>query len=165
MSARSERAIGPETYLLDSGEVADVVDLAQILRDRGVHVPPSRPALTDADGKRIELPEVVFEALRYVVEAMSRGQGVTIAPRNAMLTTQEAADFLGISRPTLVRLLEQGEIAYDKRGRHRRVRLADLLDYQERARTERRQVLDSMVTSGEAAGLYAATDGLPPRLR
>jgi Helix-turn-helix domain len=57
------------------------------------------------------VPNPVFQALVHVATAMARGQGVTVMPLNALLTIQEAADLLGISRPTLVRLLEDGEIA------------------------------------------------------
>jgi len=63
-------------------------------------------------------------------------KALTIAPLDQRLTTQEAANFLGISRPTLVKLLGQGEISYERpaAGRHRRVRLNDVLDYQRRKR-------------------------------
>ena len=86
-------------------------------------------------------------------------------PQNALLTTQEAAELLGISRPTLVRLVEDGEIPYEQRGRHRRVMLADLLAYQASMRRERREALDRMAQEGQAAGLYEATAGPPPRTR
>jgi excisionase family DNA binding protein len=92
-----------------------------------------------------------------VVETLSQGLAITIAPHNTMLTTQEAADLLDISRPTLVRLLTDREIPYSVRGRHRRVLLRDVLDYRERTRQERRQTLDEMVAAGEDAGLYDAT--------
>jgi excisionase family DNA binding protein len=164
MSGRSA-ADEATTYLLESGELAEVVDLVQALKDRGVEVPRRRPALIDSDGARIELPEPVFEALLQVVTAMSRGLGVTIAPHNALLTTQDGADFLGISRPTLVKLLEGSEIPYERRGRHRRVRLSDLLEYQERSRSERGRALDGLAQDGEEMGLYEATSGPPPRTR
>lgn len=65
---------------------------------------------------------------------------------------------LGISRPTLVRLLEQGEIPFDKPGRHRKVRLADLLAYQDRTRRARLAGLDEMVRHSEEAGVYEIDD-------
>ncbi|MES2170634.1 MAG: helix-turn-helix domain-containing protein [Actinomycetota bacterium] len=61
-----------------------------------------------------------------------------------LLTTQEAADFLGVSRPTLVKLLESGAIAHEKRGRHRRVTLRDLVEYQQQFRVERRARLSDI---------------------
>jgi excisionase family DNA binding protein len=76
-----------------------------------------------------------------VTNALAAGEGITIVPQGMTMTTQQAADFLGISRPTLVRLLEAGDIAYDKPGRHRRVRLEDLVAYQANFRAERRAAL------------------------
>jgi excisionase family DNA binding protein len=63
---------------------------------------------------------------------MAQGKAVTVAPHNLQLTTQEAADLLGISRPTLVRLLERGDIPLTKPNRHPRVQLIDVLAYQQR---------------------------------
>lgn len=109
------------------------------------------------DGSEIEVPDELYEALCGVVEALSQGLAVSIAPHNTMLTTQEAADLLNISRPTLVRLLSEGEIPFTMRGRHRRVLLRDILAYQKRTRRDRRRVLDDMAAEGEDAGLYEAT--------
>jgi excisionase family DNA binding protein len=61
-----------------------------------------------------------------------------------LLTTQEAADFLRVSRPTLVKLLETDELPFEMRGRHRRVMLRDVLDYQERSRMNRRGALTEL---------------------
>ena len=126
------------------------------LARRGVAVPEPKPGLVGADGRRVEVPGPVFDALVQAAAAMAHGQGVTVIPQNALLTTQEAAELLGISRPTLVRLLEDGEIPYEQRGRHRRVMLADLLAYQASMRRERREALDRMAQEGQAAGLYEA---------
>jgi excisionase family DNA binding protein len=125
---------------------------------------PSRACLVGPDGSRVEVPDELYTVLRDVVEALSQGLAITIAPHNTLLTTQEAADLLNISRPTLVRLLTDGEIPYTMRGRHRRVLLRDVLDYRERARRQRRHVLDEMATAGEQAGLYEAT-ATPRRTR
>src|SRR5699024_3199415 len=95
--------------------------------------------------------------LRDVAATLSQGMAISIAPHNTMLTPQEAADLLGISRPTLVRLLSEGEIPFSTRGRHRRVLLRDVLDYQERTWQKREQVLDQMAADAEETGLYDMT--------
>lgn len=65
-------------------------------------------------------------------------------PHRTVLTTQEAADLLGITRPTLVRLLEAGKIPYTSPGRHRRVELSDVLEFQQGERARRSQVFEEM---------------------
>lgn len=125
-----------------------MVDLLVALRSHG------RPALVGADGTRIELPQELYEVLTDVVGALSQGLAITVAPQHTVLTTSQAAEILGISRPTLVRLLESGEIPFEKPGRHRRVRLRDVLAYQERARRARAAGLDEMVRVSEDAGVY-----------
>jgi excisionase family DNA binding protein len=113
-----------------------------------------RVMLVGPGGQRVDLPAEVFDILRVVVDALSEGLAITIAPHHTVLSTSEAADILGVSRPTLVRLLEAGEIPFDQPGRHRRVRLADVLAYQERGRRRRAAGLDQMVADAEDAGLY-----------
>jgi excisionase family DNA binding protein len=108
------------------------------------------------------IPAELYELLRDVVGALSQGMAISIAPHNTMLTTQEAADLLNISRPTLVRLLTDGEIPHSLRGRHRRVLLRDILDYSERTRTERRRALDQMAADAEDDDLYEITLDSPP---
>lgn len=117
-----------------------------------------RPALVSPDGSRIELPEELYEVLRDVVVALSQGLAITLAPQHTVLTTGEAADLLGVSRPTLVRLLEAGEIPFDKPGRHRRIRLDDLLAHQQRVRRARAAGLEEMVRAGEDVGVYDLPD-------
>ncbi|MHA3725315.1 excisionase family DNA-binding protein [Leucobacter sp. HY1910] len=72
------------------------------------------------------------------------------------MTTQQAADLLGISRNTLVRLLDEHELAYERLGnaRHRRLRLQDVLAYRERKRSERRERLDELTRQANEDGLY-----------
>lgn len=113
--------------------------------------------LTGPDGERLELPAEVFEVLRDIVAAMAEGQAVTIVPVHQRLTTQEAADLLSISRPTLIKLLESGEIPFERPGRHRRLRLTDVLAYRDRRSTQRRQALDRMVEIADESGMYERT--------
>jgi excisionase family DNA binding protein len=123
--------------------------------------PDRRVALVVSDGAVLELPAEVFDVLRAILQAMADGLAITIAPRHTVLTTSEAADLLGISRPTLVRLLESGAIPYEQPGRHRRVRLADVLAHQARSRRARAAALDEMARSAEESGLYDLPDDVP----
>jgi excisionase family DNA binding protein len=104
-------------------------------------------------GRSLRLPGVLAE----VVEAMREGKVITLVPRTQRLTTEEAADFLGISRPTLVKLLQDGKIPYDKPVRHRRILFTDLLACTERQREHRRAALDRTTEDASEAGLYDAT--------
>jgi excisionase family DNA binding protein len=146
------------TILPPAGPLAG---LAAVLEDLGAD---PTTTLLGPDGERVVLPAEVFDVLRSVVDAMAQGQAVTIAPVHQRLTTQEAADLLGVSRPTVVKLLESGEIRFEQPGRHRRVRLADVLAYRERASAERRGALDRMVEIADEADMYERT-ATPKRTR
>ena len=135
----------------------DPSDMVRLARGLARVTAPAQARLVGPDGSQIDIPADLYSALRDVVVALSEGLAITIAPHNTMLTTQEAADLLNVSRPTLVRLLTDGAIAHTMRGRHRRVLLRDVIDYRERTRQERRQVLDQMAAEAEDDGLYEAT--------
>jgi len=93
-------------------------------------------ALTGADGS-VALSAGTREALAVLAGALHRGQAVTVAAHEPTVTTQEAADVLGISRPTLVRLLDQGAIPFEQPCRHRRLLLTDVLAYRDGHRSPR----------------------------
>lgn len=114
-------------------------------------------AVSAPDGERLVLPREIIEALGEVVKAMANGQAVMIAPVHRFLTTGEAADLLGISRPTFIKLLDSNEISYERPGRHRRVRLIDVLEYRRRRSKQRRESLDRMVEIAESSGMYELT--------
>lgn len=135
-----------------------IVELLEELRTSGGAV------LAAPSGEQVPIPMEVAGLLRDIVFAMANGQAITIAPHNQTLTTQEAADLLSVSRPTVVRLLESGEIPYSQPGRHRRVLLRDVLDYQERRRHEQRVALDELTEISEDLGAYEAT-ATPRRTR
>jgi excisionase family DNA binding protein len=116
--------------------------------------------LTGADGRRLEatVPTPALRVLAHVLEEMARGRTVTLIPRNAELTTHQAADLLNISRPHLIKQLEAGRIPYRRVGTHRRIRYDELMAYVEREREERRKVLDELVRYSEEIGLYDLED-------
>lgn len=152
------------TYFPDQN-TAEIIDFVKALEARGLAAPEVGAALVGPDNNRVELPESLHRVLLQVAEALMQGMAVTVAPQSARLTTQAAADFLGVSRPTLVRLLERGEIPMSKPGRHRYVQLTDLVAYQAATKKRRRDILDRMAREAEEAGLYDATDGIPPAMR
>lgn len=142
----------------------DGSDLARFARGLADVQASARARLVGPDGSYLDIPDELYGVLRDVVTALSEGLAISIAPHNTMLTTQEAADLLNVSRPTLVRLLTDGEIPHTMRGRHRRVMLRDILDYRDRTRRERRHTLDQMAADAEDDDLYNAT-ATPKRTR
>ena len=81
--------------------------------------------------------------LHQVVEAMQQGLAVTVVPQTMVLTTQQAADLLGVSRPTLIKLLDSDQIPYERIGTHRRIQLRDLLTYREQRRAAQYAALEA----------------------
>jgi excisionase family DNA binding protein len=97
----------------------------------------------------VDLPETAVRLLHDLVHHLARGRAVSIAPVIEIMTTQEAADYLQVSRPFLVKLLEQGAIPFEKAGTHRRVRFDDVRIYQ-----EQRQALARLTELSQEFGLY-----------
>ena len=84
---------------------------------------------------------------------MAAGQGVTIIPENAELTTVQAAEVLNVSRPFLIELLEDNAIPHRKVGKHRRVRMEDVMAYKARIDHDREAVLDALVADAQEQGM------------
>ncbi|MDR1512181.1 MAG: helix-turn-helix domain-containing protein [Propionibacteriaceae bacterium] len=100
-------------------------------------------ALMTADGRRVALPAELRTVLTAAAQSLSQGQEILLATKDSYLTAQEAADYLGVSRPTMIRILDLGEVPYERPNSHRRIKLADLADYRiERQR--RRAALDEL---------------------
>jgi excisionase family DNA binding protein len=111
--------------------------------------------LIGADGTEIIVSDVTFEILKQILPAVESGRStVTISPANAELTTTEAADLLNVSRPFLIKLLNQGEIPFVKTGTHRRINLQDLMHYKTQRDAQRRQALSELTTLMESEGIY-----------
>ncbi|PTX99582.1 DNA-binding protein [Verrucomicrobia bacterium LW23] len=110
---------------------------------------------------RSEEPEALFipreacELLCEILRAMAEGRSVQIIPQQARLTTQEAADYLGVSRPYVVKLLEDGEIPHEMVGTHRRIKYEDLIAYDREDRKRRKKVREEVTALSEDMGLYA----------
>lgn len=134
-----------ETYLPDApGQVARIYDFLKAHEEAGRERPEPRYFLAGADpGDRTELPAELYRVLRHVVEALQQGLAVTVAPLTQTLTTQQAAELLGVSRPTLIKLLNENKIPFERAGSHRRVLLRDLLTYREQRRAAQYAALEA----------------------
>lgn len=113
-----------------------------------------RPHLATDDGVLMALPEEVVDVLAEVLEAAADGARVQVVRNPEELSTEEAAVLLGVSRPTVVRLIESGEIPARKVGTHRRLALDDVLEHRESTRIRRRDALERMSQQAEELGLY-----------
>src|SRR5690349_17324579 len=97
----------------------------------------------------IELPAGAVALLMDVLEAMAAGRGVTIIPENAELTTVEAARILNVSRPYLIKLLEEKVIPHRLVGKHRRILIDDVTAYKQRIDEEREAVLAKLTAEAQ----------------
>jgi excisionase family DNA binding protein len=109
------------------------------------------PAMQDT---HITIPSGIFQLMVDVLQSVSRGEPVTILPHSAELTTQEAADMLRVSRPYLVKLLDDGTIPSRKVGIYRRVLLEDLLSYQKAEKQRQSAIIEELAKEAQDMGLY-----------
>lgn len=92
----------------------------------------------------VEIPETVYEILQAVVDAMQDGKAITITPSDPVLTTQQAADLLGVTRPTLVKMLDDGKMPFERISTRRKVRLQDVLEFREQRRVAQYRTLETI---------------------
>src|SRR5437660_3900206 len=115
---------------------------------------PLRLRLLDDPAKgTIKIPASAARMLIRILEEMARGNAVTLIPIHAELTTQEAADMLNVSRPSLIQLLDEGKIDFRRVGTHRRVRFEGLMEYKRQTDTERRKVLKQLAAYDQELGI------------
>lgn len=105
------------------------------------------------DGTDLLLPKSVTALLVAIMTEMAKGNAVTLTPIHAELTTQEAANLLGVSRPFLIKLLDEGNLPFHRVGTHRRVRFTDLEAYRKRRESERRTALAKLAAQAQELGM------------
>lgn len=103
---------------------------------------------------RIKVPLRALELFRDILKAMGEGTSVSVVPVSTDVTTQKAAEILGCSRPYVVKLLEEGKIAFVKVGKHRRIKLDDVLNYKQKMKEEQKRHLIDIMNFDEETGLY-----------
>ncbi|RFA10924.1 hypothetical protein B7R54_18205 [Subtercola boreus] len=94
----------------------------------------ARDASMSIDGVELSVPPAVRDAVRDLLQRFAEGQSVVVGSTDALLTTSQAAELIGISATYLLRLANEGTIPVEYRGTHRRFRLADAMEYLEASR-------------------------------
>jgi excisionase family DNA binding protein len=106
-----------------------------------------------APEETVRVPTSAVRMLVRILEEMAKGNAVTLIPIHAELTTQEAADMLNISRPSLIQLLDEGKIDYRRVGTHRRVRFESLMKLKRQADADRKAALAELAAYDQELGI------------
>jgi len=101
------------------------------------------------DGEPVKIAPAVGELIIELLGHVSAGNMVTLVPVSAMLTTQQAADMLNISRPHLTKLLKQGEMRFEEVGKHRRIALPELMRYREEKSQKQEEAMQLLSRLGQ----------------
>lgn len=104
-------------------------------------------------GTYITIPKKALALLFDILSNMAQGKSITLIPSDTVVSTQQAADMLNISRPHLVKLLEEGQISFKKVGSHRRIELKDILAYDKKLKEVRKEKLNFLAEQAQELNL------------
>ncbi|MCC6739254.1 MAG: helix-turn-helix domain-containing protein [Planctomycetia bacterium] len=145
------------TTLLSHTPVSPTPDESTLAKDSSRRLAPflAKPLKVQLPDSRdtVSLPASAVRLLVELLAEMAEGNAVTLIPIHAELTTQQAADLLGISRPFLIGLLEDGKLPFRKVGTHRRVLYADLMRFKTAIDLSRKEALDKLASEAQDLGL------------
>jgi excisionase family DNA binding protein len=142
-----------QPFVADEAEAAVAHAAAARLAPAACAGEPIQFVVRERPNIAVRLPARAVKLIYDVLEAMARRQPFSIVPHEAELSTQQAAEYLNVSRPFLVGLLDRGEIPHRMVGRHRRVRFSDLLDFEARSAAARKRAIADMAEEARRLGL------------
>ncbi|MCM0676742.1 helix-turn-helix domain-containing protein [Micromonospora phytophila] len=137
----------------EGAERGQVAAVGEFLKRHPGEATGPRARLVSPDGEEVEIPAQLLHVLRHVSAMLTRGDGVAVSAVARELSTTEAAKLLGMSRPTLVRLLDTATIPCHRVGSHRRLLLSDVLAFRHRQMQERRRSYEALMLESDALGL------------
>jgi len=123
---------------------SETLKFLQEVREKDGSIP-----IGEREGRPVVLATPIGNMLLNLLSFIAKGEMITLVPKGAMLTTQDAADMLNVSRPYLVKLLKRGEIAFERVGSHRRVPFEVLMAYKEKREEQRKHALDELARLGQ----------------
>lgn len=137
-----------ETISIPETEAVQIEELHRLVR-------MGNATLTSADGlHQLELPDPLYRLLLRIIGDVAEGRPIAYAPETQDLTTQQAANLLGMSRQFLVGLLDKGEIPYHRVGTHRRLMFKDVMAFRKRRDQRRHEALNQMAKEAVESGHY-----------
>lgn len=110
-------------------------------------------ATTDGEHPTVELPPAALKLIGQLLGAMSEGRPITLMPSKQEFSTVEAANFLNVSRPFVIKEIEEGRLPHRKVGTHRRVAFEDLVAYAREMRKRQEGALERMAENARELGL------------
>lgn len=141
----------------DSTEVSTAVAAVPQVKDYLAKHPGHdavRLVVDDEHRESLTVPRSAVELLARILDHMAKGEGVSLVPSHAELTTQQAADMLNVSRPFLIGLLDTEEIEYRKVGAHRRIKAESLMAYMRKDDLRRREAADELTALSQEMGTF-----------
>lgn len=139
-----------------SGQEKEMARVAQrCIMEALDHSRAAAITLTTDKGEQptIEVPPQALKFIGELLGALSEGQPVVLMPSKRELTTVEAAHFLNVSRPFVVKEISEGRLPHRMVGTHRRILFEDLIAYARKMREQQAQALDLMAENARELGL------------
>ena len=139
-------AVVPVSVVPEAGDVELARDALRLVDEALTENTTDGPVTLTVAGaaENVVVPKTVVGLLSRILANLANGEGVAVIPVDRELSTQKAADMLNVSRPFLIRLLEEGRIDFRLVGTHRRVKTASLLRYLSQDEAERRSAADEL---------------------
>jgi len=142
-------------YTVEAPDAGEVILMREFRRFLRAHQAQPAKLVDASDGAQVEIPPSVYKTLDVLASLLAEGASISMAPLYKEITTQQAAHLLNISRPSLVKMLDDGDIPFVKtEGGHRRLRFTDVLAYKERRSAMRQEAFAVMAAIGQKYGAY-----------
>ena len=124
------------------------------LRDLGDLLRLGSAQLVGPKGEHASIPAPLYDLLKNIVQNLEDGRAIVLMPEEKELTTRQASEMLGFSRPYVIRLLDEGKLPFRQVDKHRRILLRHVLAFAKQFAAMQRAALDQMARDAYEAGLY-----------